>query len=182
MKKAMSVLSFIFLLSAHAEEPATTVPAATKREQPHTRVTYPSAFNVEMLGRGMLWNITFDQVLNDDMAAGFGFGAVSTQTASGADGNQTATMVPAYFHYYFSRTQGSVYATGGLNLILNASKVRDLESSTGGLEFRRDSIIPTFGVGYENRGDNGFLFRIAAYGLLGDDLTPWMGFTFGYAF
>jgi hypothetical protein len=42
--------------------------------------------------------------------------------------------------------------------------------------------MPVFGVGYETRGDNGFLFRVTGYAVAGKDLAPWVGFSFGYGF
>lgn len=147
---------------------------------PHTRVTYPGAVSIEVLGRGIMYSVNFDQVLNDDMAAGFGYGSVATELNS-VDG-ESAKMIPAYFNYYFSRAAGSLYGTVGVNVILNAKKVKGFDATTSDLTFPKDSVMPTFGLGYENRGDNGFLFRAAAYGVVGKDVTPWLGFSFGYAF
>ena len=147
-----------------------------------TRVTYPDAVSVELLGRNMLYGIQYDRVLNDDLAAGFGFGSTATETAVGGDTNQTAFMVPAYINYYFSRDQGSLFATAGVSLVTNASRVKGYKSRTGDLEFPSDSVIPQFGLGYENRSDTGFLFRVTGYGLVGKKVTPWGGFAFGFAF
>lgn len=158
--------------------------AAEGSSAPHTRVTYPTAISVEMLGRGVMYSVMFDQVLNDDMAAGFGFGSVATEleAAGVTTDGETAKMIPAYFNYYFSRAAGSLYGTVGVNVILNKSKVKGWDATTSDLTFPKDSVMPTFGIGYENRGDNGFLFRAAAYGIVGKDVTPWLGFSFGYAF
>ena len=147
-----------------------------------TRMTNPNAVGVEILGRSLLYSVFYDRVMNDDMAAGFGIGSVSTQFAGGGDAGVSATMVPAYLNYYFTRTGNSLYATGGVSLITNASSVTGLKSSTGGYSFNNNSVEPNFGAGFESRGDSGFLFRVAGYGLIGAKVIPWMGFSFGYAF
>ena len=146
-----------------------------------TRMTNPNAVGFEILGRSLLYSVFYDRALNDDMAAGFGVGTVSTQIA-GIDTGTSATMVPAYLNYYFSRTGNALFATGGVSLITNASSVSGTKSSTGGYTFNSNSVEPSFGAGFESRGDSGFLFRVAGYGLIGSKVVPWMGFSFGYAF
>jgi hypothetical protein len=149
----------------------------------HTRVTYPSAVSVEMLGRGMLYSVNFDQVMNDNIAAGVGFGSVSTNFHdSDVDAGETATFIPAYMNYYFQKSAGSPFVTGGVTLILNHAATKGLDTSTGSLQIPSSSVMPTFGAGYENRSDTGFLFRVTGYLIAGKSLTPWLGFSFGYGF
>jgi hypothetical protein len=149
----------------------------------HTRVTYPSAVSVEMLGRAMLYSVNYDQVVNDTMAAGVGLGTVSMNFHdTDLDAGQTATFIPAYMNYYFMKEAGSPFVTGGVTLILNHASVKGKDTSTGGLQIPSSSVMPTFGGGYENRGDNGFLFRVTGYLVAGKSLTPWIGFSFGYGF
>ena len=148
-----------------------------------TRATYPSAVSLELLGRSMLYSINFDQALNDNLAAGVGLGSVSTNIHdTDRDANQTATFVPAYMNYYFTKAAGSPFVTGGVTLILNHASVKGNDTSTGSLQIPSSSVMPTFGGGYENRGDTGFLFRVAGYLVAGKSLTPWLGFSFGYCF
>jgi hypothetical protein len=149
----------------------------------HTRVTYPSALSVEVLGRSMLYTVSFDQVMNDHLAAGGGIGTVSTVFPNtDTDANKTATFVPVYMNYYFLADGGSPFVTGGVTLITNHSSVKNLETSTGGLKLPSSSVMPVFGGGYENRGDTGFLFRVTGYLVAGKSIAPWVGFSFGYAF
>jgi hypothetical protein len=150
---------------------------------PHTRVTYPSAFSVEMLGRGMLYTVNYDQVVNDNIAAGVGFGSVSTNLHGlDVDANKTVSFLPAYMNYYFLKEAGSPFVTGGVTLILNHASTKGLDTSTGNLQIPNSSVMPTFGGGYENRSDTGFLFRVTGYLIAGKTLTPWLGFAFGYGF
>lgn len=139
----------------------------------HTRVTNPSALNLEVLGRGILYSVNFDRVMDDNLAAGIGFGTTSLV------GTGNATMIPAYVNYYFLKDSGSLYATGGATIAIG-DDVDTAETKFGSIEL--NSVVPTFGLGYENRGDSGFLFRITGYGLIGAKFSPWVGFTFGYAF
>ena len=149
----------------------------------HTRVSNPSAVSVEMLGRAMLYSVNFDQVVNDNIAVGAGIGNVSTNAHdTDRDTGNSATFIPAYMNYYFLQSAGSPFITGGVTLVLNHSSVKGTDTSTGTLQIPNSSVMPTFGGGYENRGDNGFLFRVTGYIVAGKSLTPWLGFSFGYAF
>lgn len=148
----------------------------------HTRVTNPNAVTLELFGKGMLWSVQYDRALSDDLVAGLGWGGVPVKFANDTDANIRATLIPAYMSYYFFRDQGSPMVTAGVTLVNNTSEVKTLKSNPGGLRFSSSAALPTIGVGYENRGDSGFLFRVNAYGILGDNFVPWFGFTFGYAF
>ncbi|MBC7690468.1 MAG: hypothetical protein H7222_01755 [Methylotenera sp.] len=150
----------------------------------HTRVTNPNYLGLEVLGRGLRYSVQFDRVFSDDFVAGFGIGSTSTETRGNnpTDTGVTATIIPVYGNYYFVRDGNSLFATGGVNLITNASRVKGYRSKTGGYEFGSDSVAPTFGLGFESRTDSGALFRVTAYGLVGDKVTPWLGFSFGLSF
>jgi hypothetical protein len=148
----------------------------------HTRVTNPNALNVEVFGRGLLYSVNFDRVVSDDLVAGIGFGSTSMRTLDDQDPGVTATLVPVYVNYYFMRDQGSLYVTAGADVVTNSSDLKGLKSTYGGMQFNANAVLPTFGLGYENRGDYGFLFRVAAYGVVAKSVNPWFGFTLGWAF
>lgn len=175
----ISFVAFITLLFGSASASA----AVGGPLSAHTRVTNPSAVYVEMLGRAMLYSFGFDQVVNDDIAVGVGLGTVSTNFHdTDRDTGETATFIPAYMNYYFQQKAGSPFVTGGVTMILNHASTKGTDTSTGSLQIPSSSVMPTFGGGYENRGDNGFLFRVTGYLIAGKTLTPWIGFTFGYGF
>ena len=88
-------------------------------------------------------------------------------------------MIPVYVNYYFQKDQGSLFATAGATLVAGEN-VGSATASTGSVEL--NPVMPTAGLGYENRGDSGFLFRLTGYALFGEEISPWVGFTFGYAF
>src|SRR3989338_6018596 len=82
----------------------------------HTRMTYPDVFSVEALGRGLTFSLCYDRVLTDDLVAGIGFG----RTTADAPSDPAATVLPFYVNYYFSRDQGSLFATAGATIVGNA--------------------------------------------------------------
>jgi len=59
--------------------------------------------------------------------------------------------------------------------------VSGAKTSIGGLTLS-SSVVPGVGVGYENRSDAGYLFRVTGYALIGEKVIPWGGFSFGYSF
>lgn len=142
----------------------------------HTRVTNPSAFGLELLGRGIGYTIFFDRVLDDDLVAGIGYG-----TASVSGQATSARLIPAYFNYYLARQQGSLYVTAGATMVMNSGDVQGGSTSIGGITIN-SGVLPTFGVGYENRSDAGYLFRVAGYGMIAESFSPWAGFSLGYSF
>ncbi len=143
----------------------------------HTRVTYPSVLGVEVLGRGLVYSVFFDRALDDQLVAGIGFGHVKLTSPSKTD---TVTVIPVYANYYFAREAGSLFASGGVTVA--TADVDNLKSNTSGVEFGSAPIVPTVGLGYENRSDAKFLFRMAAYALVAENVRPWVGFSLGYAF
>lgn len=148
----------------------------------HVRVTNPNSIGVELLGRGMLFSITYDRVVNDDIVAGAGVGSTSLRTLGDADTGLRTGLIPIYVNYYFMREGGSPFATLGANIVTNSSGANGLKSTFSGMEFGSRAVQATFGVGYENRNDAGFLFRVSVYGIYAQTLSPWAGLTLGYCF
>lgn len=146
----------------------------------HTRVTYPTSIGFEAFGKGLQYSVQFDRVLSDDLVAGVGYGGTSLNDASGNDTGRRATLIPFYAHYYFAREQGSFFGMAGATLVTDSGAANGLTSSAGGLKFTSSSVLPVIGIGYEERPDTGFLFRAAAYGVLGKEYSPWFGFALGY--
>ena len=157
----------------------TTAPLAQAEA---TRLTNPNSLNVEVFGRSMRYGLGYDRVLNDDLAVGFEIGSVNMNTDTDLETDRTATLVSPFVNYYFQQDQGSVFVTGGAALVTNVSSVKDLKTGLGGLKLSGNALVPQFGIGYENRGDSGFLFRMAFYGMIDRNIVPWVGFTLGYAF
>jgi len=148
----------------------------------HTRVTNPNAFSAEFGGRGLLYSVGFDRVLNDNLVAGIAYGSVSLNNSQGLSADLSASMLPMYVNYYLTQDAGSFFATVGVNLILNASNAAGYTASVNSLEFSSSPLMPTFGIGYEYRSDAGFLARLAAYGMVNKNFVPWGGISFGYSY
>jgi hypothetical protein len=135
-----------------------------------TRPTYPSVVGIEALGRASSASIFFDRMLDEDFGAGVGFGGGSI------------SMVPVYANYYFSKEQGSLYGTAGVSLVLDLDRARGQKSAAAEWQVN-ESVIPVLGLGYENRSDQGYLFRATGYVAYADKtLKPWGGVSLGYAF
>ena len=147
-----------------------------------TRLTNPNSVNVEFLGRGLMYSVDYDRVVNDDIVAGVGIGSTTMRNQDGSDPGVSTILIPVYASYYFSRDQGSFYLTAGADIVTNSGALNGLKSTFGGMNFNSNAVLATFGVGYENRSDAGFIFRVAAYGIYASSLNPWGGLTLGYAF
>jgi hypothetical protein len=175
--KPTFTLACSFLLLA-----ATLLAASPAARAEHTRVTNPNSLNAEVFGRGLRYGLGYDRVINDDLAVGFSLGSVNMNTDNDVETGLTATFASPYVNYYFQQEQGSVFLTGGASLVTNSGSVKNLKTGLGGLKLSGNAIVPQFGIGYENRGDSGFLFRMAFYGMVDRNIIPWIGFTLGYAF
>ena len=147
----------------------------------NTRVTYPDAVGVEALGRGLTFSAQYDRVISEDLAAGAGFGRTTVDLGGGISG-PTVTTIPFYVNWYFNRDQGSLFATAGGTIVSDSSAIQGLQAKFSDVRFSDSPLLGTFGVGYENRGENGFLFRVNVYGIAGETLVPWVGFTLGHSF
>lgn len=143
--------------------------ASPVRAEP-TRPTYPTVVGIEALGRASSASVFFDRMLDDDFSAGFGFGG------------GPVSMVPVYANYYLAREQGALYLTGGVTLVLDLDGVRGREAPASGWVVS-ESVLPVAGVGYENRSDQGYLFRATGYVAYANQaFHPWGGVSLGYAF
>lgn len=154
---------------------------ALAEEVPNTRVTYPVGISAEILGRGMLWSINFERVVSEQAAVGVGYGQVATEQSE-VETDRSARMIPVWMNYYLSDSGNSAFVTGGANVVLNSGSVKRDTATVSALKLPNDAILPVAGGGYESRTDTGFLFRFGAYLLVGDNVKPWMGFTFGQTF
>jgi hypothetical protein len=146
------------------------------------RATNPNAIHAEVGGRALLYSLSFDRVLSDDLLVGIGVGSVTMNDRFGGTSGLSATLVPVYLNYYFMREAGSLFATAGASLVTNSSLVSGLTSSAGGLQLSSSPLLPTLGLGYEYRSDPGFLVRLAGYLILGQNSVPWIGVSIGYSF
>ncbi len=135
-----------------------------------TRPTYPTVIGIEALGRAASYSFFVDRMLDENFAAGVGYGG------------GPVPMIPVYGNYYLGQAQGALYLTAAASLVLNLDDVRGKETSAGGWVIS-DNVIPIFGLGYENRSDQGYLFRATGYGAyVGSELKPWVGVSLGYGF
>jgi hypothetical protein len=144
------------------------------------RATNPNAVSLELLGRGMLWGLTYDRAFADRIVAGAGFGYSPMRTAGDVDMG-SAKLIPVYVNVYLSTEGNSFFATGGASIVANSGDTKGLKATYSGLDFGTMPLIPQFGVGFESRQDAGFLFRATVYGVIANEIRPWFGITLGYS-
>lgn len=139
-----------------------------------TSTSRPNALSIELLGRGALYSIDYDRSVSSSVGLGFGF---SYFGASDQGITFSAAVVPFYVNFYFAPGPSRVFISGGADFVYVSANVQDY------LGFSATGVLGTAGVGYEYRGDGGFLFRLAPYVLIGAGGTQvWGGVSFGYAF
>lgn len=184
MKKLFSILlvSFVAQIAFAQKKEAKKEDFVQVREK--TKYSLPEkSINLELIGRGGLFSLNFDAMVSDSFAVGAGFGYVSISASSGtSSASASATFIPIYGNYYFNESNHRFYATGGADLVILSGS---LSSSSYGLSQSATgtSILPVVGVGYEYRGDDWFLFRVAPYIFIGSGAVYVTGgLTFGYAF
>jgi len=135
-----------------------------------TRPTYPTVFGLEALGRASTGSVFFDRMLDENFAAGIGYGG------------GPISMLPVYGNYYLSSDQGSLYLTGGISAVLNYDSIKGRKTALGDWTVNQ-SVLPMFGLGYENRSDQGYLFRLTGYGIYAAKVFQfWGGLSLGFAF
>lgn len=145
-----------------------------------TRLTYPTAFYLELGGRGLGYGAGFDRMVSNELSAGVSIGMSPTHDAADNSTGKTATVIPAYVNYYLDDDGDTVFITGGITFVAN--DVKGLKAVYSGVEFPTRSVLPTIGMAYESRTDSGFLFRLTGLAVWGQQLKPWVGFNFGYCF
>jgi hypothetical protein len=138
----------------------------------------PNVFGVEVLGRGAAYSFTYDRSFADTFAFGAGFSYYDGLSVSGSKVN--LIVMPLYANVYFSKNSHRGFVTGGLDIAKVTGPIAP--NGFGTSVFDESGIFPVVGAGYEFRGENGFLFRIAPYLLVANGVHPWLGLTFGGAF
>ncbi|MDR3606421.1 MAG: hypothetical protein P4M08_03460 [Oligoflexia bacterium] len=142
----------------------------------------PNALSVEVLGRGFLYTVQYDRAMTEDVFAGIGIGTVGIDNLDGSDANSTAVLIPVYVGYYFMREHGTPFVTAGASVVANNSTATNHQTALGSMKFPTGQIVGSAGAGWEERTDTGFLFRVTGYAMIGGNVKPWVGATFGYAF
>ncbi len=160
---------------------AAPAPTATPVKSPATdgREDRTSAFSFELLGRGGIYSVDFDHMVNPDMALGVGLAvwSISTTSSSSYASNSVSVLViPLYMDYFFSSGHGRPYLTAGLDIVTASVSFSDSSSFSG------SGAVAVLGGGFEYRGDSGFLFRFAPYVFIGNKAAITVGLGLGYAF
>jgi hypothetical protein len=144
----------------------------------------PNAVSIEAGGKGIMYSLNYDRLLDSKwaMGAGYSFYALGT-----AEKNAQIAIVPLYSHFYFTEEFNRFYITGGLDVVnvqVKSNNVNPTDAdkifSVGKTEFR-NSTLPIFlaGSGWELRTRSGFLFRATGYLTYYQEILPWAGISVG---
>jgi hypothetical protein len=135
----------------------------------------PNTFSLELFGRALAYSVNLEHAFTERFSIGVGYSSwESTDWWDNYDA--TITVVPVYFSFYFSREPDRGFLSVGVDWIRNSEPGYDRDP------FSNNGTAATIGIGYESRSNDGFLFRLAAYAIVGrtTDLSP--GISVGYSF
>ncbi len=169
------VLTVLGQMEAYAAETPATAPVLAQsqaQDDVNSNDMRKNGMSLELLGRGLLYSFNYDRMVTDNIAVGMG---VSHYSISSGDSNASAWILPVYANYYVTGGHNRWFLTGGADLAF-ASGNMGSDSKVSG-----SGVAGVLGAGFEHRGDNGFLFRVAPYALVGKMSGGWIGVSFGYA-
>ena len=125
-------------------------------------------FSAELFGRGGPYSFNYDYAIAREVSTGIGFSLFPQ------NGHAVATF-PLYLNYYPVGIFHRLLLTGGATLVFGGGEWHSQL-------FRDNGVGFPFGVGYEYRGRQGFLFRAVPYFYVGDVRGVWGGLSFGFAY
>lgn len=179
MKRPRSLaiaFAIAFALSAATAGFAAAQGAAADASSLPLRQAMPNDFCIEILGRSLLYNFSYQRMLNANLGLEASISALGAGSTDG-DGGSTIIFTSLGGRLYMTRKEGSPFVTGGGVLV---------SASTDAGPFGDDESTGSYGylgVGLEYRARGGMLFRGTAYGLVAEGgFFIWPGLTVGYGF
>ncbi|MBY0471738.1 hypothetical protein K2X30_11280 [bacterium] len=158
-----------------------SAPISVQRSLPVSK-RLPNVISIEALGRGGFYSINYDHSLGSTVSLGAGFSYLGV---GAGPGGMSLTMVPIYTNLYFNSSNHRFFFTGGVSMVFvgvgassQSSTQPKASSSQEAFGISTTGGLPVVGLGYEYRGDGGFLFRLTPY----MSVFPWIGTSFGAAF
>jgi len=206
--KAILVLAFLMIGSlSFAQENSRTGVVTTNEmvQRPRAKKYFKNVVHIEMLGRGFLYELGYERMLSQDVSLGIGYSYTTINSKLGFGNTNFKIMsIPLYVNYYVNPGRHNFVLTGGVNIFsfeasarlsddvqaqLSAAsnEVTGVEESFnfGDLELSGNAVIPIpqAGMGYEFRGNSGFMTRLNLYGMYAlNTFVPWAGLSVGVAF
>jgi hypothetical protein len=144
----------------------------------------PNAVSIEAGGKGIMYSVNFDRLLDSQWAIGAGYSFYSLGTA---DKGANMAVVPVYSNFYFTQEFNRYFVIGGLDIVnvqirSNSANPTDQDKIFEiGKTQLKNSVIPIFlaGTGWELRSRSGFLFRATGYLTYLTEIQPWAGISVG---
>lgn len=127
-----------------------------------------NAVTFELLGRGFLYSVNYDFSPIKELAVGLGFSYFGS-------GSANLILVPVFVNFYPVGETHRLMLTTGPTFAMFSGKA-DSSSIKG------SGVAYNIGVGYEHRGESGFIFRGGPYFYMGQIQTVWFGISGGFAF
>ena len=138
-----------------------------------SREALPNDFGIELLGKSLIYNFSYQRMVSSPLGLQVGFGALG---GGGSDDNALIVFIPVGAKFYIIPKNGSPFLTGGLVFVTTSVESGPFSDSAS------DSYGYA-GLGFEYRATGGFIFRGTAYGLISEgSFFIWPGLHIGYAF
>lgn len=188
--------------AVHAQENSYAQPKSSSEVilRPVKRTYRKNVVQVEALGRGFFYGLSYERMVSPQASLGIGFSyAVAHSSIGFFDTTFQVMSLPLYFNYYTNPGRHNLVFTGGVNILAFEAKVKTNDTqiaalgvdneeytySLGEAEFKGSAVIPVpqAGMGYEYRGTSGFMTRTNLYAVyVINRIVPWLGFSVGVAF
>jgi hypothetical protein len=138
--------------------------------QAQSRKTLPNDFGAELLGKAVIYNFSYQRMLNPWVGLQ---GGIEAFGAGSEEGSTNILFFPVGGNFYLIPKDGSMFLTGGIVFLTASSDEGPIDSGT----------YSYTGLGFEYRATGGFIFRGTIYGLIsGGNYVLWPGIHIGYAF
>ena len=137
------------------------------------RLARPNDFSAEMLGRSILYTVSYSRMLTQAIGLEAGAG-VFTGTAPDTS---TIITVPVGAKFYLTPSNNSLYLAGGAVFVSATLQRGPFQDAPG------KSVYGYAGLGFEHRAIGGFVLRVTAYELFsGGAAHIWPAFSVGHSF
>lgn len=134
-----------------------------------------NSVSVELWGRAWLYSLDYDHLFSNRFALGAGISYWNTNYWR-TNVYSSTTVIPIYGNYYFPSRSTRFFVTAGADMILASG------TTNSNIVFQSSGGAAVLGGGFEYRGNQGFLFRLSPYIILGSSTVITIGASLGGVF
>ncbi len=206
-KYLLATAFFLFCMASHAKQTKIKIPIKVYEQKPITIIKMtsgstslnteyasnrektavekiPNAVSIEAGGKGIMYSVNYDRLLDSQWAIGAGYSFYSLGTA---DKGANMAVVPVYSNFYLTEEFNRYFFIGGVDIVnvqirSNSTNPTDQDKIFEiGKTQLKNSVIPIFlaGTGWELRSRSGLLFRATGYLTYLTEIQPWAGISVG---